>query len=145
MLPHDDAARQQVHRVCQDIITDLMGLENAFYFFRPVHPEEDGAPDYFRVVVRPMCILDIQENLDKDKYDSFDAFASDMRQIWENAEIFNKPSHLIHRAAVRLAQRFEQLTASLPHGLTEDEQKSALQRLVELRFKNYRMNKKSHQ
>jgi hypothetical protein len=131
--------------VCQAIITELMGFENSFYFFRPVQPEEDGAPDYFRFVLRPMCILDIQENLEKDLYDSFDGFIADMRQIWENAEVFNKSNHVIYRAAMKLSQRFELLVSSLPHSLTEDTRTSALQRFVELRFKNYRIHKRSHQ
>jgi hypothetical protein len=40
-----------------------MRQENAFYFFRPVQPQEDGAPNYFNVIVRPMCILQVQEKM----------------------------------------------------------------------------------
>jgi hypothetical protein len=144
MLPHASLARQQIHRACQGILEDIMSQENAFYFFRPVQPEEDGAPNYFNHIVRPMCILQVQEKLDHDGYECLEEFVTDMRQIWENAEVFNKASHVICRTATKLSQRFELLIAALPHSVAH-EGGSQVQRYVELRFKSYRSQKKSHQ
>jgi hypothetical protein len=142
MSQHETARLRQLHRSCQDIIEQIMGQESSFFFFRPVHPDEDGAPDYLRFIARPMSILDVQANLDDGKYGSFEPFIVDMRQIWQNALIYNKPQHAIYRAVAKLSQHFELLAAALPHRADQD---GRLQRLIELRFANYRMQKRSHQ
>jgi hypothetical protein len=139
---HESVRVRQLHRLCQSVIEQTMGQENSFFFFSPVHPDEDGAPDYLRFVARPMSILDVQANLDNGKYESFEPFIVDMRQIWENALIYNEPQHAIYRAAAKLSRHFELLVAGLPH---RADQGGRLQRLIELRFANYRMKKKSHQ
>jgi hypothetical protein len=121
-----------------------MTKENAYFFFKPVDPIADGAPDYFRYIVRPMSIFTVQEKLDKRQYESFDQFIGDMRDIWRNAKVYNHPSHAIHRAAELLAEEFEILAASLPREVPKDERTNGLQRLIEVRFARYRSLKKTH-
>jgi hypothetical protein len=140
-----EIAHHQMISVCQDIVTELMSVEDAHYFFRPVDPAEDGADGYYQVISRPMCMLQVQENLDSDLYQSFDEFFDDVRQIWQNAQLFNKQSHPINKVAMRMAGRFELIVASLPHTLSEPAKASALQRLVEVRFARYRAHKTTHQ
>jgi hypothetical protein len=144
MEPHKDFARRQMVSVCQDILTDLMSVEDAHYFFRPVDPKEEGADTYYQIIPRPMCMLQVQENLDANYYQTFDEFLRDVRQIWDNAKVFNKSSHPVHKVALRMAGRFELITTALPHSLTDLAKTSALQRLVELRFANYRAHKSTH-
>lgn len=108
-------------------------------------PEADGAPDYFNIVMKPMCFYKVQEKLDNHEYKTPDDFIDDVRLIWQNAKLYNHQTHLIYKTADTLAKKFEILIGSLPHVLTESEKCSALQRLVELRFARYRMNKKTHQ
>ena len=137
--------REQFYRTCQDIVQQIMSSENAFYFFKPVDPELDGAPNYYDNILNPMSIFVVQDKLDKKQYDSPDEFIQDMRQIWVNAKQYNHQSHTIYKAADALAQKFEILASSLPRAIPPGSRNSALQRLVELRFLRYRMNKTTHQ
>ena len=145
MIKHSEVQQKQLRRLCQDIIQQVMGFENANYFFRPVDPKADGAPDYFKFVTKPMSIFKVQEQLDKGMYTDFEDFVKDMRQIWQNALIFNNVGHPIHRAAEKISRRFELLISSAPRTLSEGSKSNSLQRAVELRFAIYRDNRKSHQ
>jgi hypothetical protein len=144
MIPHGLVTQQHFASVCQRIVSDIMAMENAYFFFYPVNPAEEGAAGYYRTIVRPMCFMQIQENLDQSRYRTFAEFIADVRQIWENAQLFNKPSHDINKVAVRLSGQFEAMIASLPHPVTDGERGSALQRLVEVRFANYRAHRHGH-
>jgi hypothetical protein len=134
-----------VRKVCQNILQQIMGLENAYFFFRPVNPVADGAPDYFRVIVRPMSFLVVQENLDNEKYTTFDMFAEHMRLIWQNAMVYNHPSHPISKTAGKMWNKFELLAAALPKEIEGGARTSGLQRLVENRFARYRAERSSRQ
>lgn len=120
-----------------------MEHDNVYVFFRPVDPEKDGAPDYRTWIMHPMSIFTVQEKIDKREYKSPAEFIADMRQIWENAKIYNNYTHMIYKTADFLAEKFETLAAGLPHELPEPKN-NALQRAVELRFARYRMAKKTH-
>lgn len=122
-----------------------MRIPDSIYFFKPVDPALDGAPDYYKYIQEPMCLLTIQQKLDNREYKSPDEFIRDMNLIWMNAEQYNHHTHLIYKGADTLAKKFQICSASLPRGIEEDDKNNALQRLVELQFLRYRMNKKTHQ
>jgi hypothetical protein len=141
---HAQTQREQFYRTYRDIVQEIMGKENAFFFFKPVDPEADGAPDYFRFINHPMSIFTVQEKLDRGEYNTPGEFISDMRLIWSNAKNYNHASHPIYKTADMLAELFEILASSLPHALSSAERGSALQRLTELRFARYRAAKQTH-
>jgi hypothetical protein len=141
---HSQVQQTQLYRTFQEIIRDIMSRENAFFFFRPVDPIADGAPDYFLYICNPMSILTVQEKLDRTEYKTADEFIRDIRLIWSNAKIYNHHSHPIYKTADALAVRFEIFAAGLPHEIPIADQSSALQRLVELRFACYRAAKQTH-
>lgn len=145
MLTHAQVQANELRKLCQNIIHQVMGLENAGFFFRPVNPQLDGAPDYFRYITQPMSIFEVQEKIDNNEYATFEQFVSDMRQIWQNAQIFNNSSHQIHKAAERISRQFEVMIASAPHNISFGAKSSALQRAVEVRFAAYRAQRRSHQ
>jgi hypothetical protein len=143
--PHKQAQTDQFFITYQEIMHQIMARENAFFFFQPVDPVADGAPDYFQYVTKPMSIFAVQEKLDKRQYECPSEFVADMRQIWTNAKIYNQQTHAIYKAADALAARFEILAATLPHDVSESQNKNGLQWLVESRFARYRSAKSSHQ
>lgn len=144
MTRHCDVRAKQLRLQCQDIIAQVMGLENSNYFFRPVNPEKDNAPEYYQRIPQPMSIFEVQEKLDNDKYTDFKSFISDMRRIWGNAQIYNPSSSQIYKAAEKISRKFEMMIAGTPHAIPDDSKSSALQRAVEMRFAIYRTHKKSH-
>ena len=145
MLQHEQVQARELRKICQDIIHQVMGIENAGFFFRPVNPQLDGAPDYFRYVTRPMSIFEVQEKVDNDKYSTFEEFVGDARQIWQNAQIFNNANHPIHKAAEKISRQFEVMIAAAPHNISAGARSSALQRATEVRFARYRASRRSHQ
>ena len=137
--------QEPFYHACREIIQQLMSQENAYFFFKPVDPEADGAPDYHSVIPVPMSFYKIQEKLDRQEYKTPNQFIDDVNRIWENAKIYNAPVTLIYKTADILSIKFNTLAGSLPHVVPEEDKNNALQRLVELRFARYRLGKKTHQ
>lgn len=46
-------------------------------------------PDYYKIVVRPMDLQTIRENLRQKKYQSREEFLADVNQIVENSTLYN--------------------------------------------------------
>ncbi|OHT02280.1 Bromodomain containing protein [Tritrichomonas foetus] len=129
---------------CQNIIQEIMKIENSFFFFKPVDPEQDRAPDYYQVIIQPMSIFNVQMKLDNNEYHTPNEFIQDMRLIWYNAQHYNAPTHPVFKAAENLAAKFELLASTLPRAIEETDLNCNFQREIELRFARYRMNKKTH-
>ena len=142
---HEEVRREQFYLAAQEIVQTIMENDNALCFWEPVNPEVEYAPNYYLIIPSPMCFFEVQEKLDQKKYNCPEEFIEDVRTIWQNAKIYNNPSHQIYKTAHNLANKFEILASTLPHTLSESEKNSGLQRLVELRFQRYRMNKPTHQ
>lgn len=137
--------QEPFYHACREIIQLLMAQENAYFFFKPVDPENDGAPDYFQFVTEPMSFYKIQTKLDNHDYKTPNEFIRDMNLIWTNAKLYNKNVSPIFKTAEALSKKFNILVGSIPHVLTDAEKNNNIQRLVELRFARYRANKTTHQ
>lgn len=133
------------YSVCQNIIQEINSQPEAFYFFKPIDPIQDYAADYYEVIPKPMCLFIVQNKLDNMEYTNPDEFAEDMFLIFQNAKKYNSAESAISRGADTLRKKLMVLLSSLPHFLSKEEKLSGVQRLVELRFLSYRMQKKTHQ
>ena len=136
--------KEQFYHICQDIVQQIVGTEGAATFFKPVDPEADGAPDYYLVVVKPMCIFTVQDKLDKKLYETPEEFIDDMNQIFINAKHYNHSSHPIYKSADELATKFSILASRLPRKISGGGLNDGLQRQVELRLLRYRLHKNTH-
>ena len=137
--------QEPFYHACREIIQQLMSQDNSYFFFKPVDPEADGAPDYNSVIPESMSFYRVQEKLDHQEYKTPDQFIYDVNLIWSNAKNYNLPVTLIYKTADILSNKFNTLAGSLPHVIPEEDKNNALQRLVELRFARYRLGKKTHQ
>ncbi|TPX13529.1 uncharacterized protein E0L32_006000 [Thyridium curvatum] len=96
------------HRFCDEVLKELLKGKNwdANQFFeRPVDPVQDGAPDYFKFIKKPMDLRTMQEKLQSGEYDSFKEFDADFKLIIKNCIKFNGPldnGHLVTSAAAKL-------------------------------------------
>ncbi len=70
-------------------------------------PAEDGVPDYFDKVKRPMDLITIKAKMDGGDYGSDDEFATDVRQIFENCFTYWKKGTPMYEAGERLQRTFE--------------------------------------
>lgn len=77
-------------------------------FREPVEPEEDGVPDYFGKVKRPMDLLTIKRKMDGREYKSDEDFLIDVRQIFENCFLYWKKGDAMYEAGERLQRTFEE-------------------------------------
>ncbi|KHN98070.1 Bromodomain protein [Metarhizium album ARSEF 1941] len=76
-------------------------------FRDPVEPAEDGVPDYFDKVKRPMDLTTIKAKMDRHEYASDEDFVGDMRQIFENCYTYWKKGDPMWQAAEKLQKTFE--------------------------------------
>lgn len=97
-------------------LRDTQGIE-LYHFVWPVDPVAQFIPQYPVAVKTPLALEDVRARLEAGSYgDDLDAFADDVRLVFENALSFL--SHATHeRAQAELClARFEALVASLPRG-----------------------------
>lgn len=136
---------ENFYRIAQNIVQQIMSHNDAFYFFKPVDPEVDCAPDYYSFVTEPMCLFFVQQKIDNNEYENPQQFINDMHLIWQNAKSYNHPTTSVYKSADALAKKFELLASQLPQFVTNEEKYDGVQRLIELNFLRYRMNKNGHQ
>nr|XP_043638575.1 transcription initiation factor TFIID subunit 1 isoform X2 [Erigeron canadensis] len=73
--------------VLEEIIDTLKANEVSFLFLKPVTRKE--APDYLRIIDRPMDLATMREKVRRFEYKNRDAFRHDMWQITFNAHKYN--------------------------------------------------------
>ncbi|RKL49455.1 hypothetical protein BFJ72_g914 [Fusarium proliferatum] len=72
-----------------------------------VEPVEDGVPDYFEKVKRPMDLTTIKAKMDRKEYTSDEEFVADVRQIFDNCFTYWKKGDPMWLAGERLQKTFE--------------------------------------
>ncbi|KAI9171125.1 Ankyrin repeat, bromo and BTB domain-containing protein [Paramyrothecium foliicola] len=77
-------------------------------FREPVEPMEDGVPDYFDKVKRPMDLNSIKAKMDRREYVDDEEFLADMRQIFENCFLYWKKGDPMWLAGEKLQKTFEE-------------------------------------
>ncbi|CCT64033.1 related to RING3 kinase [Fusarium fujikuroi] len=72
-----------------------------------VEPVEDGVPDYFEKVKRPMDLTTIKAKMDRKEYNSDEEFVADVRQIFDNCFTYWKKGDPMWLAGEKLQKTFE--------------------------------------
>lgn len=99
--------------VCQAVLRELETHPLSADFLNPVSKRD--APDYYKVVKKPMDFSTIKDKLNFLSYKSHDKFASDVRLVFSNAIFYNGPKHLVAKDAAKLSKVFEVSFARAPH------------------------------
>ncbi|KAG0629769.1 hypothetical protein M758_1G128800 [Ceratodon purpureus] len=73
--------------ILEGVVEILKNADCSYLFLKPVPKKE--APDYLHYVKRPMDLSTIRERVRKLKYKSREDFRSDVRQIADNAHLYN--------------------------------------------------------
>ena len=84
---------------CRQLLSSIQKHSAAWPFLQPVDPIAVGAPDYFRVITRPMDLSTIERKLGSREYDTTDSFAADLKLMISNCITYNPPSHSVHQLA----------------------------------------------
>ncbi|KPM35595.1 hypothetical protein AK830_g10967 [Neonectria ditissima] len=97
---------------CADLLTRMLSGPGFWTrlvgpFREPVEPVEDGVPDYFEKVKRPMDLGTIKAKMDRKEYTDDEQFVADVRQIFENCFKYWKKGDPMWNAGEKLQKTFE--------------------------------------
>ncbi|TFK17664.1 hypothetical protein FA15DRAFT_313371 [Coprinopsis marcescibilis] len=92
LFPHEAALRMSLEHI--------MASDRSDFFKHPVNKNE--VPDYFDIILNPMCWSMIEERLDKHEYWDVKTFKDDVGLVIDNALTYNKQGTPFFKAALRL-------------------------------------------
>ncbi|RWA07477.1 hypothetical protein EKO27_g7634 [Xylaria grammica] len=82
-------------------------------FKEPVRPIEDGVPNYFDKIKKPMDLGTIKNKMDHGEYNTAEEFEADVRQIFDNCYTYWGRDHEMSAAAERFQKSFEEKFAEM--------------------------------
>ncbi|XP_018094294.1 bromodomain adjacent to zinc finger domain protein 2B isoform X6 [Xenopus laevis] len=91
--------------LCSVILSDMESHEDAWPFLLPVNLKL--VPGYKKVIKKPMDFATIRDKLSNGQYPNFEAFALDVRLVFNNCETFNEDDSEIGRAGHKMRVHFE--------------------------------------
>ncbi|KAF5027798.1 hypothetical protein F66182_97 [Fusarium sp. NRRL 66182] len=97
---------------CADLLTRMLSGPGFWTrlvgpFRDAVEPVEDGVPDYFEKVKRPMDLTTIKSKMDRKEYTDEEEFLTDVRQIFDNCFTYWKKGDPMWLAGEKLQKTFE--------------------------------------
>lgn len=114
------------------LLTKLMDSEYGWTFNNPVDPVQWNIPDYFDIIKCPMDLGTIKKRLENEHYNSVEAFAGDVRLVFENCIAYNSSTNKFNIAAKQLLASFNKALASLKNQLEKQLFKRCEQRREEM-------------
>ncbi|KAK6705792.1 hypothetical protein SNK05_009671 [Fusarium graminearum] len=107
-----DFTTAQKLEFCADLLTRMLSGPGFWTrlvgpFKDAVEPVEDGVPDYFEKVKRPMDLTTIKFKMDHKEYNNEEEFLADMRQIFDNCFTYWKKGDPMWTAGEKLQKTFE--------------------------------------
>nr|XP_016852352.1 PREDICTED: bromodomain adjacent to zinc finger domain protein 2B isoform X5 [Anolis carolinensis] len=87
------------------LLSELETHEDAWPFLLPVNLKH--VPGYRKVIKKPMDFSTIREKLNSGQYPNLEAFAVDVRLVFDNCETFNEDDSDIGRAGHNMRKHFE--------------------------------------
>ncbi|KAH0785269.1 Bromodomain containing protein [Histomonas meleagridis] len=120
---------------CIELTNKMLRMDLCRPFKDKVDPIRDGAPDYLTIVQRPMDLTTIRKKLNNNEYKSYENWAEDVNQVWENAMIYNNEGTLIYVMAQDMELWFRKKYQNLPQDRDEEWMKTlrkASKKMLEL-------------
>lgn len=97
---------QHMHS-CYRVHNKLMNHKWAFPFLQPVDPEALHIPDYFSIIKNPMDLGTIRTKLVNGEITTEEEYISQVRLVFDNAVLYNKPQDDVAIMANALMAFFE--------------------------------------
>lgn len=91
-----------------DIIDRIIAKPESEVFHEPVPWKELGLVDYLKVIKHPCDLSTVKKNLKANKYPTKEHAVVDIRQIWQNAMVYNALDSSVYIVAQQLSSFFEQ-------------------------------------
>ncbi|KAL0951837.1 hypothetical protein HGRIS_008498 [Hohenbuehelia grisea] len=108
-------------RGLQSLMGNLTKDPHSFIFREPVDPVVLGIPTYFDVIPPKNArdLRTIREKLDKDKYDTPEAFEADIELMFENAVTFNGAGSEVGQISLSMRAKFREMMDGWRSGTTK--------------------------
>ncbi|XP_047994277.1 bromodomain adjacent to zinc finger domain protein 1A [Leguminivora glycinivorella] len=95
----------------EQLLKEVLKHKDCWPFYDPVDTEM--VPDYLDVIKTPMDFTTIKEKLSRGEYESDAALLDDAALVFHNCYTYNKDSHPVAKAGVRLEQYIQRRCAEL--------------------------------
>lgn len=95
------------YKTCMKLLEQILRDKWAGPFKAAVDPVALKIPDYYTVIKHPMDLGTVKSRLKNQEYHSPGDFASDVRLVFRNAYVYNKPIHDVWKMAEKLSKTFE--------------------------------------
>lgn len=92
------------HKFMTSLFFELEIHPSAWPFVSPVNKEE--VTDYYEIIKNPMDLSTIEQNLENDKYTTFELFLHDVRLIFKNCRAYNSETTTYYKNANKLEKFF---------------------------------------
>lgn len=102
---HGDAFQKGMFNILQL----LQSHKSSPPFTEPIDPIEQGIPDYFDIIEKPMDLRTVESKVLTSQYTSMEDFVGDCNLIWSNAKTYNAPYSITFAQAVDMENVFELL------------------------------------
>ncbi|PAA73379.1 hypothetical protein BOX15_Mlig019865g1 [Macrostomum lignano] len=99
--------QEQQQRLCKALLDKIYRHKDAWPFVDPVDPKD--APDYYQIVSKPMCLLDMRKRQQRGGYANADQLMSDFALLFGNATEYNPANSEELNCALRLEQQLAKL------------------------------------
>ncbi|XP_059062491.1 bromodomain adjacent to zinc finger domain protein 2B-like [Achroia grisella] len=96
---------QKDMQICKNLLCEMECHEHAWPFLIPVNTKQ--FPQYKKVIKCPMDLSTIKRKLQDSSYKCKEEFASDVRLVFTNCEVFNDDDSPVGRAGHSMRQFFE--------------------------------------
>jgi hypothetical protein len=85
-----------------NVLFSMVKRQDRFRLFENTVDEiRDQAPGYYKVIQHPISLSEISQKLGQSGYDDVDV-VEDLLRMFDNAMIYNPPSHPVYKEAKRL-------------------------------------------
>ncbi|KAK6475838.1 bromodomain-containing protein 8-like [Huso huso] len=98
--PERQTCSQQNKKILRQTWNVIASHKYAYMFLKPVN--EKFAPEYYRVVKRPMDLLTLKRRVAKGLVDTLEGFQGEVMLMFQNAMMYNDPDSEVYRRAVSM-------------------------------------------
>lgn len=111
----DDPAGEEFTKKCNEVIKNILQLTS------PENPEHNVAevfvrlpskklyPDYYQVIKHPVSINQVKKQIEREEFDTFEAFVEELRVMIDNARTYNEEGLWVYEDANVIEEFLNQL------------------------------------
>ena len=111
-------------KFCKEVINEMKKPKHYHcgqFFYQPVDAVALNIPTYHKIVKKPMDLETVERKLDTNQYERARDFEEDVRLIFKNCFLFNKPGEFVYNAGEQFEKVLEDKWAAKDEWLASHE------------------------